>query len=118
MAATKQHLKAIEAGNITSKGKKKRTQQQAKAVGKDDAPQTRRDAQASPEELAALLSLRALEGNLESARLLLKMTNSTKPIKPAKKKQHGLTYAQRLALDPLWQADPDLDFREAEEPQP
>ena len=117
MAATQQQLKAIEADNKTSKGKEKPAQQQA--VGEDNASQTRRAARASdPKELFATLSHKAMEGDIESARLLVKMTNSAKPIKPVKKKRHGLTYAQQLALDPPWQGDPDQDFLDLDDPLP
>jgi hypothetical protein len=116
MAATQQQLKEIEAGRKTGKGKNSRTQQQAKAVGTDHALQTRRAARANPKEIAVMLSQKALAGDLASAKLLFKMANSARPTEPAKKKRHGLTFAQQLELDSPWQGDPEQDFLQEDEP--
>lgn len=68
--------------------------------------------------LAAQLSQRALAGNMESARLLVSLAGRGKQAAPAAKKRSGLTLAQRLALNPPWQAGANKPGASLPQPQP
>jgi len=101
MTATKHQLKATKA---TAGKKRKNPQQQPdKAAPSQSNKVTQRFVRTSPNDVTAVLSQRAVAGDVESARLLLHAGDRAKPTTPPKKKRRrGLTYAQQLALDPPW----------------
>jgi hypothetical protein len=94
-------LKATSSSVKTTGEGKNREQQPAEAAGTQN-PQRRgqRPARPNPKEIATVLSQKALSGDVDSARLLVKMADQKTSTKPAAKRSRGLTYAQQLALDP------------------
>ena len=114
MAATKQQFKASKAGNKTSSEPKQPKQQPGDAVPRKQSPDTRKKAGAKPDDIAAMLSLRAIEGDLGGVDTLIKVEDRIKATRPTRKKRRGLTCAQLLALSPPWQGEPDHDFLQAE----
>lgn len=54
------------------------------------------------EELADLLTAKALKGDLASTRVLVALAANKKPLPERVKKRHGPSLAQRLAAEPQW----------------
>jgi len=115
MAVTRKQLKPKQESNNNSSERKKRTQQETTTVQRQDALHTRRAANTNPKEIAAMLSQKALAGDLESAKLFVKLKDQEKSTQPVVKKRTGLTCAQQLALCPPWQGDLDEDFFDADD---
>jgi len=110
MAAKQQQLKGRESGSKTTGARKTSPQQLDQPARRQDTPRTRRTKNANQKDLAAVLSQKALAGDVESARLLVTMADRKKATPPPKKKRRGLTYAQQLALDPPWQGELPAPF--------
>ena len=60
-----------------------------------------------------MLSRKAQDGDLDSVKLLDKIDNRKKPTQPTVKKRTGLTYAQKMELEPEWEGPPEPDPRDA-----
>lgn len=121
MAAKKQQLKTKRAGSKTSRERKNPKQQPGKALHTPEEQQKHRAADGEPKEIAALLSRKAMAGDLDSAKLLFTMadrTQPTKPAEPAKKIRPGMAYLQQLALDPPWQGEPYDGCDSPQDPPP
>jgi hypothetical protein len=57
------------------------------------------------EKLADLLTEKALDGDLASAKTLFGLAAGKKPIPEPVKKRRGLSYAERLAAEPEWKGE-------------
>ena len=111
MPGKKQQLKANEAAPKTRRVPKNPKPQPTTGAQAENAPQTenatqtRRPKKMNQKDLAEIFTQKALSGDVESARLLFTMEGGKKPAPPVKKKRHGLSFAQQLALDPPWQGE-------------
>ena len=54
------------------------------------------------EELADLLTAKALKGKLSNTRFLVGLAERKEPVEKPKKKRRGLSMAQQLAMEPEW----------------
>jgi hypothetical protein len=76
-------------------------------AGKDGAEQLKRAADKrvgrNSEVLADLLTKKALEGDLASARVLVGLAERKKPREKQVKKRRGPSLAERLVAEPEWQ---------------
>jgi len=59
------------------------------------------------EELADLLTRKALEGDLASAKVLVALADGKKPRAEQAKKRRGPSLAERLAAQPEWREPPE-----------
>jgi VIT1/CCC1 family predicted Fe2+/Mn2+ transporter len=88
------------------------TNERGKTACKDGAERLRQAADKrvgwNSEELADLLTAKALKGDLASTRVLVTLAASKKPLPERVKKRHGLSLAQRLAAEPQWKDTKDI----------
>jgi hypothetical protein len=110
MAVAEQALKTDDAsrktGSTTTKRKRERTARRrdgGKAAGKDGVERLRQAADRrvgrNSEELADLLTKKALDGHLASTKVLVGLAGAKKPIAEPVKKRSGLTAAELLMAD-------------------
>jgi hypothetical protein len=94
----------VKTGSTTNGKKRERT-------GKDGAEQLRRAADKrvgrNSEKLADLLTVKALEGDLASTRVLVGLAGSKKPRAERAKKRRGPSLAERLVAEPEWREPPE-----------
>jgi hypothetical protein len=90
-------------GSMTASGKR----DHARSSCRDGAERLRQAADKrvfrNSEKLADLLTAKALEGDLASAKVLVALAGSKKPIEESVKKWNGPSLAQQLAADAPWQ---------------
>jgi hypothetical protein len=94
----------VKTGSATKSGKRERT-------SKDGAEQLKRAADKrvgrNSEKLADLLTEKALEGDLASARVLVGLAERKKPREKQVKKRRGPSLAERLVAEPEWKEPPE-----------
>jgi hypothetical protein len=98
------NVEAKTGGTTGSEGGKRARREYASR--KDGAERLRQAADRrvgrNSEKLADLLTARALEGNLASAKTLIGLAAAKKPIPERVKKQRGLSLAEKWANEPQW----------------
>jgi len=124
MALIRQDLKSDRTSGKTSSTTNKKTGEEAnrrracqgKAGRKDGAERLRQAADRrvgrNSNELADLLTEKALAGDLASAKVLVGLAERKKPRAEPVKKRRGPTDAELLAMEPPWQGDLEEDSEE------
>jgi hypothetical protein len=114
MAEIKRKLKTAAARGKTSRTTKNKKGEQAngeETAGKNGAEQLREAADMrvgmNSEELADLLTRKALEGDLASAKVLVGLAERKKPQAESVKKRRGPGLAEQLAAEPQWKEPPE-----------
>ena len=116
MAVATQALKTDNASTKTDSTTKNNAREQpvrrrngGTAASKDGAERLRQAADKrvgrNSEKLADLLTEKALDGNLASAKVLLALTGAKKPIQEPVKKRRGPSLAELLAAEPEWKGE-------------
>jgi hypothetical protein len=114
MTAKEQMLKVEQASSKTGSTNLNKKQRAARTGGakrtpKDGAERLRRAADKrvgrASEELADLLESKALEGNLNSLKVLVMLAERKRPRPEPVKKPRVPSYAQRLAAEPVWRKE-------------
>jgi hypothetical protein len=113
MAVAQQELRSDNASRKTGRTTKSRRRERAdrNTARKDGAEQLHQAADRRlgriSEKLAELLTNKALEGDLASARVLFGLAERKKPIQEPVKKRRGPGPAARFAVEPAWKGAED-----------
>jgi hypothetical protein len=99
-----------ETGNTTNDSALKRAGRR-RATRKDGVQMLRKAADQrvgeKSEELADVVTGKALKGDLASVKVLVELADGKKPVPEPVKRRRGLTQAERWAMEPQWQDKPE-----------
>jgi hypothetical protein len=109
MVANRKQLKASQPRSKTAREGKNPVNKNEEPIPKQDEHRSKYAVRQDPDDVASLIARKALDAHLDCAKELARILSEKKSTPPLVKKHHGLTCAQRLALDPPWVGLPEDD---------